>query len=84
VAGELAVMHERFDTLERLLEQKGTISRADIEAYRPNPEAAEVRQRWHAVYVARILRIVQQEHEALQNPEAHRDLADIAEELGRT
>jgi hypothetical protein len=84
VAGELAVMHERFDTLERLLEQKGTISRADIEAYRPNPEAAEERQRWHAEYVARILRIVQQEHEALQNPEAHRDLADIAEELGRT
>jgi hypothetical protein len=84
VAGELAVMHERMDTIERLLDEKGVLSRADIEAYRPNPEAADERQRWHAEYVARVLRIVQQEYEALQNPEAHRDLADIAEELGRS
>jgi hypothetical protein len=84
VAGELAVMHERLDTIERLLEAKGTLSRADIEAYRPTEEAAEQRQQWHAEYIARVLRIVQQEHEYLQNPDEHRDLADIAEELGRT
>jgi hypothetical protein len=48
VAGELAVMHERFDTLERLLEQKGSIQRAGIEAYRPSPEAAEFSNRHFA------------------------------------
>lgn len=84
VAGELAVLHERVDTIERLLESKGTISRADIEAFAPNEAAAEERQKWHAEYIARVLRIVQQEYEYLQNPEAHRDLADIADELSRT
>ncbi|MCS6807411.1 MAG: hypothetical protein RML40_01610 [Bacteroidota bacterium] len=84
VAGELAVVHERLDTIERLLESKGTLSRAEIEAYRPDAQAAEERQHWHAEYIARILRIVQQELEALQHPEANRDLEEIAEELSRT
>jgi polyhydroxyalkanoate synthesis regulator phasin len=84
VAGELAVTHERLDTIERLLQQKGVLQREDIERYTPDDNAAEERQRWHAEYIARVLRIVQQELEALQNPETDRPLEEIAEELGRT
>lgn len=83
VATELAVTHERLDTIERLLERKGLILREEIEKFEPTPEQAEQRQHWHATYIARILRIVQQELEALQQaPENNRDLEDIAEELG--
>jgi len=84
VAGELAVTHERLDTIERLLQQKGVLQREDIERYTPDDNAAEERQRWHAEYIARVLRIVQQELEALQNPDMNRPLEEIAEELGRT
>ncbi len=84
VAGELAVMHERLDTIERLLEKKNILQRSEIESFIPNSEEAEERQRWHATYIARVLRTVQQELEALQQDPSHnRSMEEIAEELGR-
>jgi hypothetical protein len=44
VATELAVTRERLDTVERLLESKGLLNRADIETFAPTPEQAEARQ----------------------------------------
>jgi hypothetical protein len=43
VAGEVAVLRERLDTVERLLEAKGSISRADIEAYVPDRAGCSTR-----------------------------------------
>ncbi|HBB32199.1 MAG TPA: hypothetical protein DDZ80_28200 [Cyanobacteria bacterium UBA8803] len=84
VAMEHAVTRERLDTIERLLAAKGILSQAEIDAYEPDRTAAEQRQQWQAQYIARILRIVQQELEALEHPEQNQDIADIAEELGHT
>jgi len=85
VAGELAVTHERLDTLERLLHDKGVLDRGEVERFEPTPEQAQIRQQWHAEYVARILRIVQQELEAIQQPtENDRNMKEILEELGRS
>jgi acetoin utilization deacetylase AcuC-like enzyme len=83
VAMEHAVTRERLDTIERLLEAKGILSQSEIDTYEPDKTAAEERQRWHAEYIARILRIIQQELEALEHPENNRDIEDIAEELGQ-
>jgi len=66
VAQEVAVMRERLDTVERLLEDKGTISQADIEAYTPPKPIAEERGAWTQEYLARILRVYQQEIEGLE------------------
>ena len=41
------------------------MTRADIEAFEPDPAHAERRGLWYQEYLARILRIVQQESEAL-------------------
>jgi polyhydroxyalkanoate synthesis regulator phasin len=85
VAGELAVMRERMDTIEQLLAQKGILNAAEIDAFMPNAEQMEARQKWHAEYIARILRIMQQELEALQQaPEDNLPLEEIAEILGKT
>ncbi|MDZ7897574.1 MAG: hypothetical protein U5N85_06045 [Arcicella sp.] len=84
VASEVAVLHERLDTIERLLSSKNILQTYEIETFTPNPVEAEERQRWHASYVARVLRIVQQELEALQqDPKNNRSMEEIAEELGR-
>ena len=64
LAGELAVLRARLDTIEELLEKRGTLTRADIDAFVPAPAHAERRGRWYQEYLARILRIVQQEAEA--------------------
>lgn len=81
IAADLAVLHERLDTIERLLEAKGHLSRQEIEVYVPDDAAAEERQTWHARFSARILRIVQQEVEAVANPESNVPMRTIADDI---
>lgn len=79
VAGEVSVLRERVDTIERLLDAKGSINRADIERYTPDADAAYERSVMTKDYVARIMRGMQQDMEAMQTTE--RPLADISGEL---
>lgn len=79
VVGEVSVLKERLDTVERLLDAEGTISRADIEKYRPDRDAAYERGLMTKEYVARIMRGVQQEMEAMQTDE--KPVADISVDL---
>jgi len=69
LAGEVSVLRERFDTIERLAENKGLLSRQEIEAYRPNPQAAEEREQWRTEYIRRVLRVVREELEAVERGE---------------
>ena len=79
VVGEVSVVKERLDTVERLLDQKGTISRADIEAYSPDPDAAYARAMLTKDYIARVMRGVQQDMESMQTDE--RAVSEISTEL---
>jgi hypothetical protein len=81
IATEVAVVRERMDTIERLLEAKGIISQKEIEDFVPTDEQAEERQLWHARYTARILRIVQQELDAIARPENNTPMQQIADEI---
>ena len=82
IAQELAVMRERLDTVERVLEDKGTVTRADIETYTPSKPIAEERGAWTQEYLARILRIYQQEIEGLDLPDEPTS-EDIGHELAK-
>ncbi len=62
---ELAVARERIDTLERLLQAKGLLGADEIDAFKPTPEQHAERALMSQAYIARILRIVQQEGEAI-------------------
>ena len=81
VAAELAVARERIDTLERLLAQKGILSAAEIEAFQPDAKAQTDRNDWGRNYIARVLRVVDQDVQAMagvQDP----SLELVIEELG--
>lgn len=69
VAGELSVLHERLDTVERIVEAKGLLSLDEIERYRPDDRVLAEREKWRAEYLERILRIVRQELESVQTGE---------------
>jgi hypothetical protein len=69
LAGEVSVLRERLDTIERLLDAKGQVSRHDIEAYRPDEHAAEEREHWRIGYLERLLRVVHEEQEAIERGE---------------
>jgi hypothetical protein len=82
LVGEVSVLRERVDTVERLLDSKGTISRADIESYTPDRDAGFERGVATREYITRVMRGVQQEMEALKESEppveeVSRELRDI-------
>ena len=54
---EVAVLRERTDTIERLLDDKGVVSRADIEAYRADATAEAERTEWRNAYFQRVMRM---------------------------
>jgi hypothetical protein len=54
---ELAVLRERQDTLERLLDERGTLTRADIEAFRPDDAGEAERAQWREAFLERVLRL---------------------------
>lgn len=78
VAQELAVARQRIDTLERLLAGKGLLASGEIDGFTPDAQAATQRAIWTQEYLARILRVVQQEAEAATAPRdvASADLGD--------
>jgi hypothetical protein len=79
LVAEVSVMRERMDTIERLLEVKGTITRVDIESYTPDREAGKERGLLTKAYIARIMRGVQQDMDALAELDA-----PSVEELSKT
>ncbi|MDX2144823.1 MAG: hypothetical protein SFV19_15820 [Rhodospirillaceae bacterium] len=65
VASELAVTRERLDTVERLLEGLGLLKRQAVETFKPDAAANAERNQWRQAYIARVLRVVTQELEAI-------------------
>ena len=81
LAAEVSALRERQDTVERLLDAKGTISREDIETYQPDRRAGEERGLATRAYVNRIMRGFQQEVEAMEASDP--PIMDIVERLSR-
>ena len=65
MSGELSVLYDRVDTLERLLEESGVMSRERIEAYRPDSGVADQRQQRRQEYIRRLFRIIREDAEHL-------------------
>jgi hypothetical protein len=81
LTAEVSVLRERLDTVERLLEAKGGLSRAEIEAYVPDSAAGEERGEATRAYVARVMRGFQQDVEAMANPDP--PIMDWVEKLAK-
>ena len=80
ISMELAVTRERMDSIERLLEEKGLMTREEIDKYIPKTKEIETeRQQAHSEYISRIMRIIQQEMEQLKNPD--KTLQEIADDI---
>lgn len=82
LVGEVSVLRLRVDTLERQLEEGGTIDRAAIEAYAPDRDAGQERGLMIREYIARIMRGPQQAMEAMTRndkpvEEVSRELRDL-------
>jgi hypothetical protein len=83
VAMEVSTLRERLDTIERLLEKKKVLRRKDIESYVPSIDVGYERGAATRAYIGRILRIVQQEREALSDASLDVDVEGVANELAK-
>ena len=81
VAMEHAVTHQRLDALERLIERKGLLSREELEHFQPTREEEAARTLWIQEYIARILRLLQQEAEAMKGGGETESMEDVQQEL---
>ncbi|MBK6598256.1 MAG: hypothetical protein IPG25_10395 [Proteobacteria bacterium] len=81
VTQELAVTRERLDTVERVLERRELFERQEIDSFRPDADAARERGQWHIEYLARVLRVLQQEVETMQRSAGDVSSEDVAREL---
>lgn len=59
LSAEVSVLYDRVDTVERLLDAKGTISRADIENYRGDAQVDAERAQRRDGYLKRVFRMHQ-------------------------
>jgi hypothetical protein len=84
IAGELSVTRERLDTVERILAQKGLLSELEIDAWRPDEPAKQERAQMRQDYIARVLMILQNELEELEQKKASSDYEALQAELAQT
>jgi hypothetical protein len=70
---EVSVLRDRVDTMERLMDRNGAVSRADIEAYAPDAEGQAERARVRNEYLQRVFRVLRHEagHYSSDHSEQH-------------
>lgn len=58
LVGEVSVLRDRHDTLERLLDSEGGAIRDKIDQYRPSADIIKERDQWRANYLRQIMRVL--------------------------
>jgi polyhydroxyalkanoate synthesis regulator phasin len=82
LAGELSVARERLDTLERVLVARGLIEADAIERFVPDAAAQAARHEMGRAYIARVVRLIDQDVQALRDG-GDPPLEHVVDELGR-
>lgn len=82
LAGEVAVLRDRIDTIERLAEAGTAPTRAAVDAYKPDATVRAERDAWRDSYLDTVLRIIHQEREELEQRAADiKPYAAVIEEV---
>jgi hypothetical protein len=61
LTGEVATLRQRLDSMERVAEAKGAFSHSDVEAYRPDPQAAAYQEGLRARILENVFYLVTKE-----------------------
>ena len=61
--GEVSVLRDRLDSVERLIEAGGLFRREDIDSFLPDEQAEAEREATRQRYVERVMRVIQNEKE---------------------
>ena len=67
LTGELSVVRDRLDTVERLIEKHKLFKQDEIETFELTDEVNAIRNERRSAYIARVLKTVQDELESLKD-----------------
>lgn len=82
LAGELSVVRDRLDLVERLATESGAFDRANLETLQLSDADKAERDASRAAFVARTLRVINQDLEEITNAEA-RGFDELVPILGK-
>ncbi len=82
LAGELSVLRDRLDLVERLATEAGAFDRGKLETMQLTEADVAERDTNRADFVARVLRVLDQDLEEITNPEA-RGFDELVSVLGK-
>lgn len=66
LAAEVSVLFDRFDAVERTLDQKGVLKRADLEAWKPDEMSEDERKAKRDALIKRLFRSVHETRASLE------------------
>jgi hypothetical protein len=78
---ELSVVIDRLDTIETVMDEKGFVSRSDIEEFRLTESTQMARRAKRSAYIGRVFRSVSDQREVIERGDSRRTYAEsIGEE----
>ena len=81
LAGEVSVMRDRMDTVERLLGEKGLLTQSDIDNFVPSEDVAMQRAETRNLFLGEITRVITSELEDFDSDssDSYEDIIEMVE-----
>jgi hypothetical protein len=77
LVGEVSVLRDRLDALERVIERKGLVARELIDSFEPTAAEALEREARRSAYVERVFQVIQYERESREQGLEGRPVEEI-------
>ncbi len=81
LAAELAVLHDRVDTMQRVAARKGIVLSEEIESFVPDDETLVAREEWRRALLRRMFYVLREQVDDVSQSENEQQYADFLKEI---
>ena len=81
LAAELAVLHDRLDSMERVAAAKGIVLSEEIDNFEPDAEALVAREDWRRALLRRMFYVLREQVDDVSQNENEKKYADFLKEI---
>jgi hypothetical protein len=81
LATELAVLHDRVDSMARIAERKGVILTEEIEAFEPDEDTLVAREKWRQALLKRMFYVLREQADDVTQNEDEQKYAEFLKEI---
>lgn len=81
LAAELAVVHDRLDSVERIADAKGIMLKEELAKYSPTPEVHAEREQWRQQLLKRMFYVLREQVDDITQKEDEKKYADFLKEI---